>query len=319
MSVQITTAMVDQFTANFTMLAQQRGSKLRECVTLKSGIVGKRISMDQIGSKVAKKKTTRHSDTEYTDTPHARRWLTLSDYFDADLVDDEDKVRILSDPTSEYMQAIAWALGRSMDDEIISAFTAASVTGQDGTSSVTWAPSAYDGTNGSAQVFIAHDFDEAGTLGDTGLTVSKLRVAKQILDGRDVASSDEEERFIICSPVQITDLLRDEKATSSDYAQVKALVEGKIGQFMGFTFKPLTRTKTVNATYGSGATDEQVCHCYVKSGLSLGIGRDITGRITEMPTKHYSVQAYGSMSIGATRTEEAKVLEIRTQFPAATS
>jgi hypothetical protein len=45
------------------------------------------------------------------DTPHSRRMVTMSDYEYADLIDDQDKVRMLVDPTSTYSRAAAAAMG----------------------------------------------------------------------------------------------------------------------------------------------------------------------------------------------------------------
>ena len=56
--------------------------------------------------------------------PHSRRRVSLADYEQGDLIDDQDKVRMLIDPTSSYAKAAAAAMGRSMDDVIITAFNA---------------------------------------------------------------------------------------------------------------------------------------------------------------------------------------------------
>ena len=54
-------------------------------------------------------------------------------------------------------------------------------------------------------------------------------------------------RFIIVGPIQISDLLAVTQATSSDYASVKALVNGEIDTFMGFKFVVSNRlSKTGN-------------------------------------------------------------------------
>ena len=106
MSFQITKAFVQQFSANIYMLAQQKGSRLRPFVRSES-VQGKSKAFDRIGSKTARRKTTRHEDTPQTDTPHSRRWVYLADYDDGDLIDDMDKIRILNDPTSECMLAIS--------------------------------------------------------------------------------------------------------------------------------------------------------------------------------------------------------------------
>jgi len=120
MSVQITTAFVEQYKSNVFHLAQQKGSRLRDAVRTET-VVGKAHFFERIGSTAALKRTSRHSDTPRVDTPHSRRKVTMDDYDWADLIDNEDKVRMLISPSSEYAQAGAWAMGRAMDDAIIDA------------------------------------------------------------------------------------------------------------------------------------------------------------------------------------------------------
>src|SRR4051812_39849048 len=118
MSINVTTAFVQQYTNNFMFLSQQKGSRLRSLVRVEPGIVGTSAFYDQIGAVAAVARTTRHGSTPQIDTPHSRRMVTLADYEWADLIDDLDKVRMLADPTSSYMQAAYMALGRSIDDVI---------------------------------------------------------------------------------------------------------------------------------------------------------------------------------------------------------
>ena len=136
MSSQITTAFVQQYSANVQLLSQQMGSLLRDKVRVES-VVGKNAFFDQVGSVTAVQKTSRHSDTPQIDTPHARRRVSLSDYEFADLIDNQDKVRMLIDPTSTYAQAAAYAIGRAMDDVIISAALGTAFTGETGSTSTT--------------------------------------------------------------------------------------------------------------------------------------------------------------------------------------
>jgi len=76
MSSQITTAFVQQYSANIQMLSQQMGSLLRDRVRLES-VVGKNAFFDQVGSVTAVLRTSRHSDTPQIDTPHAREEYLL--------------------------------------------------------------------------------------------------------------------------------------------------------------------------------------------------------------------------------------------------
>ena len=283
MSSQITTAFVQQYSANIQMLSQQMGSLLRDKVRLES-VVGKNAFFDQVGKVTAVLKTSRHSDTPQIDTPHARRRVSLADYEFADLIDQQDKVRLLIDPTSSYAQAAAMAMGRAMDDVIITAALGTSFTGETGSTSQSL-PS-------------AQKIAEAGT---DGLTIAKLRTAKEKFD---LASVDPSiQRYMIVSPRQITDLLGTTSVTSSDFNTVKALVQGEVDSFMGFKFITSNRL--------SIESSKRKCIAFASDGIALGVGKDVSARIDERADKSYATQVYYCMSIGATRMEEEKVVEVK--------
>ena len=285
MSTQVTTAFVQQYSANVQMLSQQMGSRLRDAVRVEN-VVGKNAFIDQIGSATAALRTSRHADTPQMDTPHDRRRLSLADYEYADLVDDQDKVRILIDPTSSYARAAAAAMGRAMDDVIITAATGTASTGETGSGSAT-----LDATNNSVGSASSND----------GLTLAKLREAKRKMDLNDVDPSIP--RYIAVGPKQIEDLLGDTTVTSSDFNTVKALVQGELDTFMGFRFIMSNRL-TVDSN------DIRKCFAWAEDGLTLGIGKDISARIDERADKGYATQVYYCMSIGAVRMEEDKVVQI---------
>ena len=280
MSSQITTAFVQQYSANVQLLSQQMGSLLRDKVRVES-VVGKNAFFDQVGSVTAVQKTSRHSDTPQIDTPHARRRVSLSDYEFADLIDNQDKVRMLIDPTSTYAQAAAYAIGRAMDDVIISAALGTAFTGETGSTSTSNANT------------IAH--------GSAGLTIAKLRTAKQTLDLNSVDPSIP--RYIIVGPKQITDLLGTTEVTSSDFNTVKALANGEINSFLGFNFIVSNRLSLDGTT--------RSCIAYAQDGIALAVGKDVTARIDERSDKSYATQVYYCATFGATRMEEEKVVEIQ--------
>ena len=279
MSSQITTAFVEQYSANIQMLSQQMGSLLRDKVRVES-VVGKNAFFDQVGSVTAQLRTSRHADTPQIDTPHSRRRLSLADYEFADLIDQQDKVRLLIDPTSSYAQAAAMAMGRAMDDVIITAALGTAFTGETGAGSETVQTGVVKGT--------------------TGLTVAKLISAKDLLDKADVDPSIP--RHIIVGPEQLGNLLGDSEVTSSDFNTVKALVRGELDSYLGFKFTVSNRLpKTGN---------DRTCIAYAQDGLLLGIGKDISARIDERADKSYATQVYYCQTIGATRMESAKVVPI---------
>jgi len=284
MSSQVTTAFVQQYSSNVQLLSQQKGSLLRNAVRVESQ-VGKNAFYDQVGSATAQKRLSRHADTPQLDTPHARRRVSLVDYEYADLIDDQDKVRTLIDPTSPYSQATAFAMGRAIDDEIISAAFGTAYTGETGSTSTTFPSGQQVGVGSPA----------------AGLSIAKLVEAKQLLDEANVDTTLP--RYVAVAPEQLADLLNITTVTSSDYNTVKALVQGEIDTFLGFKFLVSTR---LSAT---GSNRRVIA--WAEDGLLLSIGKDITAKIDERADKGYATQVYYAMSIGATRMEEEKVVEIK--------
>lgn len=289
MSTQITTAFVQQYSANVQMLAQQKGSKLRGLVRVET-VTGKQAFFDQIGATAARRRTSRHSDTPRMETPHARRRCALEDFDWADLIDNEDKVRTLIDPTSQYAMSAAMAMGRAMDEVIVDAMRGTAYTGESG-STATTLPS-------GSKVAV----------GGTGLTLTKLLAAKAIMDGADI---DGEGRYIAVTNKQLTDLLNVTEIKSSDYNSVKALVEGQINTFLGFEFIRVDGTRidgTKILPFVTGS--DRAVMAWQRDNVVLGIGANPNARISERGDKNYATQVFYSMSIGAVRMQESAVVEI---------
>jgi len=304
-STQVTTAFVEQYKNNVALLMQQKGSLLRNFVTVDSAVVGKNKFTEQIGATAAIERTSRHGDSPLMDTPHARRRLSLADYEWGDLIDDADKVRMLIDPTSSYAQSAAWAMGRAMDDVILAAINGEAATGVAGGTDLGLS----DGVLAHASnQLVDKDYGEGS---DTNLTLAKLQRAQAIFQENNV--DPDEEKFIAVKPAQIQALLQLEKATSADYTSVKALLNGEINTYMGFTFIINNRVgsgSTYQGDAGDSTSTTDHCICWVRSGVELGIGADIKARISERPDKAYSTYVYYAMSIGCTRLEEEKVVQI---------
>lgn len=287
MSDQISTAFVQQYSTNVGLLLQQRGSKLRDAVSVGSYTGKAAKAVEQIGSVTAQPRTSRHSDTPLISTPHDARWVFPTDYEWADLIDDQDKLRMLIDPTSPYAINGAYALGRAMDNLIISAALGTAKTGENGTTSTV-----FDTSNQQVTV--------GGT--PTGLTVAKLRSAKKILLANEV-DVEMDPLYIAVTAKQLDDLLGTTEVTSSDYNTVKALVQGQVDTFMGFKF---IHTELLGV---NGSSHRRVV-AWAKSGLHLGMWNDINSKIDQRADKSYATQVYVKGTFGATRTEEKKIVEI---------
>lgn len=306
MSMQITEAFVQQYKSNIFHLSQQKGSRLRGAVRSESQN-GKRQFFERLGQTAAILKNSRHMDTPQIDSAHSRRACSLEDYIWADLIDDEDKIRLLIDPASPYSQAAMWAMGRSMDDVLIAAMRGNAYSGEAGTTPVA--------LPASQKVLAALD-SAIGT--PTGMNIDTLRRVKYIFDSNDIDESIP--RYMAITSKQLQDLLGETEVTSADYANVKALVQGQLDTFMGFKFIRTERLIAEDATYdtSTGAVDSgsgslsaaRRCLAWAGDGVVLAVGRDMEAKIEQRADKNYATQVFARMSIGATRIEEEKVVEI---------
>jgi len=283
MSVQIETARVVAFARGIRHLAEQKMSRFRGAVRFEGLMTGKREYFDQIGAVTATKQTSRHADTPQTDTPHYKRAVDPAFFAHADLLDDPDKLRVINDPTNAYAVAFGRAFARAMDDEVVAAAFATSVTGEDGGSTAAFDTTNYRITSGSA-----------------GLTLAKLVQANKIL--RAAENDPDEGMFIAVSQEQIEDMLNDPTITSADYNSVRLLMTGEITQFMGFTWIPSERLGTT--------AGERRCIAWARNSLLLGALKEPMTRVSERADKNYTTQVYMCMDIGATRMDETGVVEI---------
>jgi hypothetical protein len=285
MSFSITEAFVLQYQKTIQILSQQKISRLRDKVRVETGVNGKRIAFERLGSTTAVQRTTRHGDTPLMSSPHSRRWAVLSTYHWADMVDDPDKIRMLIDPTNEYNQIAVMAMNRTIDDVIIAAAWGTAITGEEGTGSQSLP---------SGQVI--------GT-GNVSMSLSLLLSAREKFELNDV--DPDEPKYLLVTPKMMTSLLNTTEVKSADYNTVKALVQGQLNNFLGFEFV------VTNRLPAAGVIDSyRNAIGWAKNGVGLAVGRDITAKIDQRPDKAYSTQVYVAMDIGAVRIEDEKVIRI---------
>jgi len=284
MSVSIPAHFVKQFSANVHLLSEQRFSRLRPCVTVGERVTGESFTVERIGTtqSSANTVTVRHGDTPLNNTPHTRRWGFIADYDVADLIDRQDRVKLLIDPDSSYTIKHAGVMGRTMDTTIINALEGSVIEGQNGTTTTSF-PSAQQIASGSV-----------------GLTVGKLIDAKKLLDAAEV--EDFMDRFFVCSAEQIADLLEDDKVTSSDFNTIKALVAGQIDTYLGFKF-----VRSERLTSSGGA---RLCYAFARPGIEFRPQTDPNSIASDRPDKRHAKQIYTFGSWGAVRKEDAMVVQV---------
>ena len=293
MSTQYPVAFVQQFSNNLIHLAQAQGSKLMRAVK-QERVSAKSYHFDRLGSTVAQKKTSRHGDTPLIDTPHSRRRVTMDDYEWADLIDTNDKIRALINPQSDYAMAGAWALGRAIDDEIISKAigNSVSVDSSDATSNVSFL----------AGMIVDEDFGTA----NSNITAAKVMEARRLLRAKDIDMN--EEMFLVLNSSAISALMQDSDVKDFDINTSKPMANGELPFWGGFN---IIHTERLTGTADGSDTDPVVCLAFARSAIGLALGQDINVRMSERADKSYSTQVFASATFGATRIEEEKIVQIQ--------
>ena len=301
MSIQITTAFVDQFKANILLLSQQKESVLRQVCRMET-MTGDTMYVERIGATETSIIADRHGDTPQVDTPHSRRQLTVADYDWGDLIDNPDKLKMLIDPQSTYAQNAVMAFNRSIDDVIITALGGSAFGGHAGGTTITNYAADECRLVRDNGAIIAAGTDQTDSGAETGLTIAKLLTCKELLDNAEIDPS--RQRFFVTNPHNINQLLNTTEVKSSDYNTVKALAHGDIDTYLGFKFLMSTR---LEASVNPDAVDS---YAFVQDAIVLSIQNEPTVRISERADKRYSVQVYVAMTIGATRVEGPAVVQI---------
>ena len=285
MSNQINKAFETSFGDNFLHLASQKQSKLGGAVRYEQVNDAKQFMFDRMDTVSMVQSVSRHEDTPLTEVPFSRRRVSFNTYRAVDLIDNPDRVKMAKDPTSPTMKQLTAAMNRQKDDVIIAAAlgNAFSVSSADAASTVAL-PSGQQIAHGSAD-----------------LTLAKLLNAKKILLSNDV-DPGEEPMYVVVGPDQLEALLSVTTNTSVDFNSVRALMNAELDTWCGFKFIISTRlAKTGNI---------RSCFAWAKSGIGLAMNGSPNIRISERSDKNYSTQCFVECSLGATRIEDEKVVQI---------
>ncbi|HJD56510.1 phage capsid protein [Candidatus Tisiphia endosymbiont of Ptychoptera albimana] len=338
---QITDGLKEQFAKNINLVIQQEGSKLRKCVT--NGTQDTEvISFESMTTHEVESRTRHPIDPDdhlhghYADNGDrdrleqiefkiptiSRRFLTASAYHWNATMDRNDKLNLLTDPTSHFPKMAGWAMGRQQDRVIISAFASPVRAGRTGNNVIN-----FDVANNVVPVGIRVT-DSNLTLNAqaavaanraiinskrAGLTVDKLIKAHHILKKRSFGMYDK--LYLLCSSNQISDLLRDPQITNYDYNNVRALVSGEVNSFLGFTFITSEMLGGIFDNTGDANQSRYAvkdCYAFNEGAIRFNTvsGSNKKG-IEELVQYHYAKVLYYSEAFGASRDNEQAVVVIK--------
>ncbi|WP_316896429.1 phage capsid protein [Pseudodesulfovibrio indicus] len=182
MSTTVSNAFVTQYVEMVHQAYQAQGSKMRNTVRLQTEVEGSKCVFQKVGKGAAGKKT-RHGNVPLMNLNHSNVSCTLSDWYAAEYIDKLDELKDKSDEKQVAANAGAWALGRKIDELIITKLEGA--------------------TNVVAETA-------------SGLTKDKILQAFGTLNANDVP--DDGHRFAVVGPHQWNELLNIQEFKSSDYA-----------------------------------------------------------------------------------------------------
>jgi len=238
MSVSLSNAFVTLFDAEVKQ-AYQGKAMLVPAVRQRRGVEGSTVKFPKVGKGVA---TLRVPQTDVTplNVSFSSVTLTLLDYNAAEYSDIFNQAKVNFDERQELVQVVAGAMGRRQDQMILDALTASSTS-----------------------LTVSNDI--GGT--DSNMNITKLREAKRLMDKNNVPPDG---RNIIIHANGLANLLSETSVTSSDFNSVKALVQGELNTFLGFTFHVLG-DRSEGGLVIDGSLDRS-CFAFHKDAVGYGEG-----------------------------------------------
>jgi hypothetical protein len=252
MAVSISNAFVTLFDTEVKQ-AYQADAVLRNTVRLRTGVTASTHKFPKIGSGVAQVRVPQ-TDVTPLNVTYSQATVTLADYIAAEYSDIFNQAKVNFDERQELVQVVAKAIGRRSDQMIIDALAASSTS-----------------------LTVATSIGGAGT----NLNMAKLREASRLLNTANVPAED---RYMLIHASQLASLLSETSVTSSDFNTVKALVQGEINTFMGFTFNVIG-DRTEGGLTGGGSGSTRKVYAYHKMAVGMAESMAIRSEINYIPEK----------------------------------
>lgn len=292
MSVNTATeALRTQFSDMIHMNLANTTSRLRsklKFIRPQSGNVALWDSLDGVSSYEI---TGRNEKTKAVDANHSRRRMVSRRFASAILLDPKDELESIVDPTSPYAERIAQALMARFDTLVVAAALAPVTIGTD---TLTVRTASADGV----KVVDA----------TAGLTYDKLLEIQEnfINAGVDMESED---IYMTATGKENTAMMKETKLTSGDFVRDLVVEKGRITKAAGIQpiFFP-ANAKNGDVMPASGGVRSLIA--FTSGAVAVGMGKDITVRISERDDLNYSKQIFAEMIVSFVRTEGALVQQV---------
>ena len=306
-----TEAFFNSYTTGYEHVLQERKPQYQGLLR-EERIEGENESYDFLGTIELDEKTTRFEDIPIEDMTHNRRWIAPKFFEKGLFVDKLDDIALHTDPTSDYIQALAKGEIRRQNITVTDSFFANVRGGKNpGDDTYTFTESAYvTSTNTTtAGRIIVHDTQSDFTAGgvSSGLTIEKLVLARQAL--MELENDPDDLFYIAVSPKQMSDLLREAETQSIDTAIIRSLVAGIVNEYMGFRFVVTNRIKIGSSNDVDVDTNVFEVPVWTKEGMLFAKHNSPIFNVDWLPRKQIW-QISARVGMAAIRMDEDKVLRI---------
>tara|TARA_A100000172_G_C3022632_1_gene103641 strand:- start:195 stop:1043 length:849 start_codon:yes stop_codon:yes gene_type:complete len=254
MSTNLSPAFVQLFEAEVHQ-AYQGAAVLRGAARMRTGVVGDTVKFPKVGKGQASVRVPQ-TDVVPINAAFSQVSVSLTDYVAAEYSDIFNQQKINFDERQELAQVVGNAIGRREDQILIDALNTA-----------------------SAGSTVAKTVVTSGSAANSDLNVGKILAAKKALDAKSVPATD---RHFVIHANNLSGLLGDERAISSDFQTVQALVGGQINTMLGFTFHVVGDRDEGGLPLSSG---DRTCFAFHRSALGCAVGIAPKTEINYIPEK----------------------------------
>lgn len=295
------------FKANLNLAPQQTDSKLLFAVEhdLNHEAHGTHFNADDVDPTDPEETSERVPDTPDKFPTYKRRVGWFRNFHDSAWLDTVDKLNNITDPTSAVMAGLMAGRWRFADTRIITDALGVAYESSGEDEPPTAVPFDADQVIAANYVDRAHQEETVpNDSSDFGLSIGKLLGAKLRLDDSEI----EGQRFCTLSPSGEADLLERTPVTSRYYANVQALVEGKVDTLLGFTMIRIPRKRLL---LKAGTTDIRRLAAWVKPALVYKARPVVNARVAIRHDKSDTPQAFYKTQHAASRRYDKGVVEIQ--------
>lgn len=235
--------------------AYQGARKLAGLVREKS-VTGDTVKFNKLSKGIA---SVRTPQTEVTPMSLSYSLVTANmvNYIASEYSDVFNQSFVSFSDRTELSTAVGNAIGRRMDQVVIDALDAA-------TSIAVANTIAEDGTTGSA----------------SGMNTGKIREAKAALDKNNVPPDN---RCLLMHTNSLKELLEQTTVQSADFNTIRALVDGSVGTWLGFTI--LTMGDRDEGGLTIDGSNDRVAYAFHKDALGMGVSMNQKTEINYIPDR----------------------------------